>query len=174
MLTPILEEIEQRFKFNKSRKDRQHLINVLEVGFIWDILISRYQTVETTKIFLGFAKDTDLKFILQQGEKFLNKEIDRLEQVAVDFGIPTVKKPAENSLSIFDIEVVSDEYIYTHTLAGIQSYLPTLVTAFSHSTSSIIRTLFQEFLTEELKLYGNFFEYGMIKGWIKSPPTYRN
>ncbi|MBE0466049.1 MAG: hypothetical protein IBX71_02340 [Candidatus Desulforudis sp.] len=86
-----------------------------------------------------------------------------------------VAKSAEIQVAIdIDVEIVSDEHIYTHTLAGLQSFLPTLITAFSHSTSSMIRTLFQEFLTEELKLYGNFLEYGMIKGWVKSPPAYRN
>ncbi|MCK8817450.1 DUF3231 family protein [Natroniella sulfidigena] len=174
MLTPILEEIEQKLKLSKSRRDRQTLINVLEVGYVWDILTSRYQTLENTKVFLGIVQDSDLKFLLEQGKKFLTKEIKRLEKICSDFGIPTVKKPAENSLSVFDIEVVSDEYIYTHILAGLQSFLPTLVTAFSHSISSMIRTTFQEFLTEELNLYGNFLEYGMMKGWVKAPPAYRS
>jgi len=134
---------------------------------------TRYQTLETTKVFIGAVKDADLKFILLQGEKFLKKEIERLEKTAVEFGIPTTKKPAENPLSIFDVGFVSDEYIFTHTLAGIQSFLPTLVIAFNHSISAMIRTLFQEFLINELNLYSNFLDYGLIKGWINTPPAYR-
>lgn len=173
MLSKIIEEIEQKSKSMKSRRDRQREISVLEVGYVWDCLTSRYQTLETTKVFVNFAQDSDLKFILQQGEKFLHKEVERLETLAVEYGIPTVKKPAENSLSIFDSEVVTDEYIYTHTLAGMQSYMPTLTVAFTHCISPTIRSLFQEFLNEEMKLYSNFVEYGMIKGWINTPPAFR-
>lgn len=174
MLTQILEEIEQRFKFSKSRRDRQRLINVLEVGYIWDTLTTRYQSLETNKIFLGAVRDSDLKFILGQGEKFLKKEIERLEDLSVEFGIPTTKKPAENPLSIFDAEIFTDDYIYRHTLAGIQSFLPTIVIALTHAMSPMIRTLFQEFLTNELKLYSNFIEYGKIKSWVSTPPAYRS
>jgi len=121
-----MEEIEQVSKLRKSRTERQKLINVIEVGFIWDILSSRYDTLENTKVFIGFVKDTDLRIILLEGEKFIQREIDRLEKIVTEFGIPSTKKPAANALSIFDTEVVTDEFIYKHTLAGIQSFLPTL------------------------------------------------
>jgi len=173
MLSKIIEGIEQKSKSNKSRRDRQKDLNVLEVGYLWDILTSRYQTLETTKIFVSFAQDSDLKLILQQGVKFLQKEIEKLEPIAVDYGIPTVKKPSENPLSIFETEVVTDEYIYTNTLAGMQSYMPTLIIAFTHCTSAIIRSIFQEFLNNEMELYGDFIEYGILKGWVKNPPAYR-
>ncbi len=173
MLTPILNEIEQRFKLNKSRRDKQRFFNTLEIGFIWDALTSRYQTLDTTRVFLGAAKDSDLKFILQQGEKFLNKEIERLEQLSVELGIPTTEKPPENPLSIFDTEIFTDKYIYQHTLAGMQSFLPTLVVAFTHAISPMIRTLFEEFITEELKLYSDFLDYGMLKSWVSTPPAFR-
>lgn len=173
MLSKILEGIEQKNASNKSRRDRQKQLNVLEVGYLWDILISRYQTIETTKILVNFAQDTDLKLILQQGVKFLQKEIEKLETIAVDYGIPTVKKPSENPLSIFETEVITDEYIYTNTLAGMQSYMPTLIIAFTHCTSSMIRSMFQEFLTNEMELYSDYIEYGILKGWVKSPPAYR-
>lgn len=173
MLSRIIEEIEKKSKYNKSRRDRQKDLNVLEVGYLWDILTSRYQTIETTKIFSNFAQDKDLKLILQQGDEFLQKEIEKLETIAVDHGIPTVKKPSENPLSIFETEVVTDEYIYNATLTGMQSYMPTLTLAFTHCTSAMIRSLFQEFLIDEMKLYSDFIEYGTLKGWVKSPPAYR-
>lgn len=173
MLSRIIEELEQKSILNKSRRDRQKEISVLEVGYLWDCLTSRYQTLETTKIFVNFAKDADLKLILQQGEKFLHKQVERLEIMATEFGIPTVKKPPENSLSVFDTEVVTDEYIFTHTLSGMQSYMPTLTVAFTHCTSTMTKSLFQEFLTDEMKMYSNFIDYGIIKGWVATPPAYR-
>lgn len=62
MLTRIIEELEQRCKFSKSRRDRQKTINVLEVGMVWDMLATRYDTLEVTKTYYNFAKDADLKF----------------------------------------------------------------------------------------------------------------
>jgi len=173
MLTPILEEIEQRLKLNKSRRDQQRFFTTLEIGFLWDTLKARYQTLDTTRVFLGAVQDTDLKFILQQGEKFLSKEIERLEKVSVEIGISTTEKPPENPLSIFDTELFTDKYIYQHTLGGMQSFLPLLVIAFSHAISPMIRTLFQEFLTAELKLYSDFLDYGLLKSWVSTPPAYR-
>jgi len=173
MLTPVLEEIEQRFKLSKSRRDQQRFFTTLEVGYIWSTLTARYQTLDTTRVFLGAVRDTDLKFILQQGEKFLLKEIERLEKVSVEIGIPTTEKPPENPLSVFDTELFTDKYIYQHTLAGMQSFLIALTVAFTHANSPMIRTLFQEFLTEELKLTSNFMDYGILKSWVSTPPAYR-
>ncbi len=91
----------------------------------------------------------------------------------MELDIPTTEKPPENPINIFDTEFLTDKYIFQHTLANMQAYLPALATAFTHIISPAIRMTFEEFITEELKLYSDFLEYGKLKSWVSTPPAYR-
>jgi hypothetical protein len=173
MLTEIIKEIEKITSLGKSRTDKQKLLNSIEVGMIWDVLAARYDTIETTRVLLSFAKDKDLKFILQQGEKFLSREARIMEELTIEFGIASPMRPSANPLSIHDTEVVTDRYIFRQVLNGIQSFLPVLTYAFTRSISARIRDIFASFIAEELKLYSEFMEYGTFKGWVNSPPAFR-
>ncbi|WP_066636153.1 DUF3231 family protein [Desulfolucanica intricata] len=173
MLTKIIEEIEKITNIGKSPSEKQKEINVTEASLIWDLLTTRYDTLETNKVFENWAGDSDLKIILEQGDKFISKEIEILENITIEYGIPSPPRTTVNPVNIINKEVLSDKYIYRHTLGGIQAFLPTLVYGITHTISPTIRNIFIEFLTQEIKLYSNFFEYGLLKGYLATPPAYR-
>lgn len=99
------------------------------------------------------ARDTDLKLMLKQGEKFIIKEIEALEALVMEHSIASPLKPPVNPVTITGAEVVTDRYIYRTVFEGIQSLLPILTYAFSHCVSPSIRTMFESFVVNEMRVY---------------------
>ncbi|MEW6182674.1 MAG: hypothetical protein AB1500_05785 [Bacillota bacterium] len=91
----------------------------------------------------------------------------------MEFGIPSPVKPPVNPAGIFETEVVTDRYIFRCVFHEMQSFLPILMFAFTRSISAGIRDTLANFITGEMKLYSEYLEYGMFKGWINVPPAYR-
>lgn len=156
-----------------STKDKQRNINVSEVFHIWNHLTQRYSVIHITNILESFAKDGDLKLVLAAGRMTLENHVRILEKEMMTYGIPLPVRPAKQTQTTANLEEISDRYIFRRILRGIQSFLPTHTMAFIHSTSPKIRELFMSFLTEEMKLYDKFIEYGKIKGYEISPPIYK-
>ncbi len=169
----ILEQLEKIADIGNTKNELQREINVSEVTHLWNQLVSRYQIIETTKIFKNFVKSPDLNLILGRGIKILEQEITDLEKIVMVYGIPLPKRPPAGSDSPYKSEVITDEYIYTRILAGIGSFIPLASSAFLESTSPKLRELFKTYLIKEIDLYDKFFAYGQLKGLIMEPPAYR-
>lgn len=157
----------------KSTKDKSFSINVNEVFHLWNHLVQRYSVIFLTDLLGAQARDEDLKIILALGQKTLSKHIEVLEQEMMNYGIALPSRPPKKAKTSFPMEQVTDRYIFRRILRGIQGYLPTHVTAFSHSTSPKLRQLFMNFLIEEMKLYDKMVEYGKLKGYEIPPPMYK-
>lgn len=169
----IAEQIQRLTELGMSTRDKQRNINVSEVFHLWNHLAQRYHVIYTTDTLEAFARDEDLKLILDAGKKSLGKHTEILEKEMLEYGIPLPVRPPKQTQTTINMEQISDRYIYRRILRGIQSFLPTHTMAFVHSTSPKIRELFMTFLIEEMKMYDKYLEYGKIKGYLVLPPIYR-
>jgi hypothetical protein len=157
-----------------STMDRQKNINVSEVFHLWNHLVQRYDIIFLTNLLEHFARDKDLKIILEVGNKTLGQHITVLEKEMMAYGIPMPQRPPKRVQTTSSLEQINDRYIFRRILRGIQSFLPTHTAAFVHSTSPKIRELFMTFLIDEMKLYDKLMEYGKIKGYEIIPPIYKS
>lgn len=169
----LLKHLEKIADFRNSKEQLQKELNIFEGGFIWDILVSRYDVIERTQILKNFAQDPDLKMVIALGLDTLNEQTIKLENFMKAYGIPLPKKPPAASESALNVEVISDEFIFRTILAGIQDFIPKQALALIHATSAKVRENFLTMLINEVKIYDKFFVYGQLKGWVLDPPAYR-
>jgi hypothetical protein len=153
--------------------DKQRTISVSDVFHLWNHLQQRYYVMYLTKIFEIHARDEDLRLVLKYGKNTLGKHVDLLEKKLMEFAIPLPLRPPKQTQITESLEICSDRYIFRRVLRGIQSFLPTHTMAVIHSTCPLIRDLFLSFLTEEMKLYDEFMEYGKLKEYTLEPPIYK-
>lgn len=168
----ITTELEKLFDMGKSRKEKQSYLTVGEVFHIWNHLVLRYQIIETTNILANFAKDEELKVVIKMGADSLQEQVDTLEQLMNEYGIPFPPRSPKDANSTLGVEVITDRYIYNHILSGIKSMIPSHAGGFIHSNSSKIRSMFRNFLLKEMDLYDKLFEYGKLKGYPTEAPVY--
>ncbi|MEL7565257.1 MAG: DUF3231 family protein [Dehalobacterium sp.] len=158
---------------NKSLRNKQRTINVSEVYHLWNHLTQRYNVIFITNLLYSFVKDDDLKLVLSAGNKTLTKHVELLEKELLSYGIPLPLRPPKQTPKTVNCELISDRQIYRRILRGIQAFLPVHTMAFIHSTSPKVRDLFMSFLSEEMKIYDQYIEYGKIKEYLIRPPVYK-
>jgi len=169
----MFEQMQKIAELGMSTKEKQRNINVSEVFHLWNHLIQRYNVIHVTNILESFVRDEDLKLILNLGKNTLSNHISILEKEMMAYGIPLPIRPPKQTQTTTNFEEISDRHIFRRIFRGIQSFLPTHMMAFIHSTSPKIRELFMSFLVEEMKIYDKLLEYGKIKEYEISPPKYK-
>lgn len=172
-MVQILSIIEHITDIGKSTKQEQSEANVSEIWHLWSHLIARYDVIERTQVLANFAEDPDLKIVLNQGIKILQKQCNELEKIMKHYGIPMPLQPPDNANSPLSVETITDRYIFRSIMAGIQAFLPLHLNAFTQSTSPKLREFFKTLLLEEINVYDEFVEYGKFKNWLEEPPAYR-
>lgn len=90
----------------------------------------------------------------------------------MEFGIPLPERPPETVTSTFDVEEITDKYIYRRILRDIQDFLNIHLSALTQASSATMRRTFIKLLFEEVKIFDSFMEYGKVKGWTYVPPHY--
>ncbi|MDQ7092503.1 DUF3231 family protein [Desulfosporosinus sp. PR] len=173
LLTAISRAIEKINSIGKTAKDKQSKISVSEVWHLWDLLVARYDVISETQMLKDFASDFDFKFILESGLDTLKDQVNHLERLMGEYGIPLPEKPPETVTSTVDLEEITDKYIYRRILRGIQDFLNIHLSSVSQATSAIMRGTFIAMLVEEIKIFDGFMEYGKLKGWTYTPPHYK-
>ncbi|MBS4020961.1 MAG: hypothetical protein KGZ79_00870 [Dethiobacter sp.] len=169
----IMEKLQKLAENSKSTTEKQSMINVNEVFFIWDIVVTKYDIMESVKISENFIKDKDLKFIAEQLVKGLETGIINMEKVMIDYGIPFPERPPVGSNVTAGIEDFSDRFIYTSLFEGIQSFFPILGSGFMNSTNPKVRKAIKDHLLLTIELQELIVDYGKLKGFINEPPIYR-
>ncbi|MHB1420963.1 MAG: DUF3231 family protein [Bacillota bacterium] len=169
----ILKYIGKISEMDKSLRDKQRTINVSEVYHLWNHLMQRYNVIYITNLLNSFVKDDDLKLVLNSGNKTLTNHTKLLEKELLNYGISLPLRPPKQTQETVNSKLISDRYIYRRILRGIQAFLPVHTMAFIHSTSPKLRDLFMSFMSEEMKIYDKYLEYGKIKHYLLRPPVYR-
>lgn len=156
------------YHIGKAETATEPIIDVLEASLLWDMLLSRYLCIEETQIYQNYAHDPEFKeFIAAVGIKVLEKQMNL-------FNIPMPKRPPKSYNQPSCDQVLTDEFIYKKILRGCQQFVDTHSRSIRSSvTNDSLRTMFNNFLNEELMLFDKLLKYGKHKGWLEQPPVYR-
>jgi hypothetical protein len=160
-------------EIGKSPRERQILLNVSEVFSIWDILVMKFDIMETVQIFEKSIEDYDLKIIKDQVASVLQKGIEDMEELMNLYGLPFPIRPPVGSNSTLILEYVTDREIYQSFFEGLQAFFPLLAAGFMNSTSPRIRKAFKVHLISTIETHEILVEYGKLKGYLNEPPVYR-
>lgn len=169
----LMDKIGKLASIGKTREEMQEQITVIEVWSLWNHLTSRYHIITDTQILANFARDVDLKALLNEGLKVLQREAQVIEKELDSFGVALPESPPAKSSSPLNVEVMQDEFIFRSVFSGMASFMPTHFSSVLHATNARLREMFRAFLIDELDMYDRLMMYGQTKGWITNPPMYR-
>ena len=169
----VMEKVQQLTEIGKSAEEKQHLINVSEVFYVWDIMVMKYDILNTIRILENFINQKDLKFIAEQLAKGLTQGITAMELIMEDYSIPFPVRPPAGNKTTDCLENITEKYIFEAIYEGAQSFFPVLASGFMNSTSPKVRKAFKNHLLLTIELLELIVEYGKLKGLINEPPVYR-
>lgn len=158
-----------------DQSDVQEKLDSGEAFHLWDHLTARYDTLETTQIFKNFAHDPDFATILLMGfAGVLQKQINILEKEMDHFSLPLTDRPPKSIKSITNQDALEDEWMYRCIFTGMQFMIELHATALKqNATNDRLRSVYEEFLWEELDTLDHWIKYGKAKGWLRHAPMYK-
>jgi len=166
----MLKEVTELF-FGKKQPPP---LDNLETYNLWDMLQTRYGTVEQVKLFQNYVHDKDFKFLLTQNIlKLFQKQINELETLMETYQISMPRRPPNSVRTPTNAEAFTDHFIASTMMTRLQENIGLHIRAIRTSiTNDSIRALFQSYLFTELDLYDSAVKYLKLKGWIGMPPLY--
>ncbi len=149
------------------------MITIAEAYSIWKILDNRYQALISTKTYLDQVKDAEFKKIIIDGIEVLETQIKKLEKLTKEFSINMPNRPPEDSNASINYETITDRFIYRSIIENIYNAMFQHLANYQRANSSNLKTIFRNFLNEEIDLYDGFHEYGKVKSYIQEAPAFR-
>jgi len=158
---------------NQLKSKTQSLIDVAEANNLWDLTLTKHRGIDRALIWSTYAKDTELKVILQQSIEKGKKQVKSLEDELNKYSIMGPKRSRAKMNVSVNSELLLDEDLGGYLFLAIQEDIELVFRAFRTSTTNdAIRALFVKFLTDEISDMDKLVRYLKIKGWIETPPIY--
>ena len=114
----------------------------------------RYEQIELIGLFSSFAHDTEFKVILQHGLYIYNKQVKKLEQLAIKLNVPLPNRPALPVTSPIDPETITDKFMYriilSWELASLDAHVRAIIETIRNDS---LRRLWNGLLNSELEYY---------------------
>ncbi len=159
--------------FKKSRGLKEE-IDIKEAFNIWNMLRSRYHSVDTIRLFQNLTHDRDFDIILGQLLDEWKKYIELYEDKAKKLQLKVPNRPPYDYETSVQVDQFSDGYIYRGIYNGILADMYPLVTAYrTTTTNDSVRQIIQDDLVEHLSSFELLYKYGKLKGWMDEPPAYK-
>jgi spore coat protein CotF len=87
--------------------------------------------------------------------------MDGLEALMIEYGVPMPPKPSEKFTYTNEVEVSTDKFIFTQIFVGIQTFIPIHASAFTQSTSPKIRETYKKLLLDQVNITISFMNTGI-------------
>ncbi|WP_408956388.1 spore coat protein [Natroniella sp. ANB-PHB2] len=155
-----------------QKKNKQMKVHVGEAFYLWELLVARYDSLDKTQIYCEFINDKDFLAIVKRGIQKLKSQIGKLENIMSDLGITLPNRPPAKVNINNNITIVKDKMIFRDIHRGIQGYIDLHTRAFKSATNTKLRSLFKDYLIQELDMAEKLVEYGQLKGWFLIPPPF--
>ena len=162
------------YHIGRAETAKEPQIAAIDSYFLWDQLVSRYDIIEQTQIWLNFAHDPEFRLILERGlSEALEKQVNELERQMNKFKLPLPPRPPKSANIISDSGILTDKFMFKQVFTGIQLFID----LHAHTIRSVIhndtlRKMFIKFANQELEIFDRLCKYGKIKGWLEVIPLY--
>lgn len=169
----IMDKIQKVADIGKSTREKQKNINVIEVFYVWDILVIKMDALETIQLLEHMIEDHDLKIVKNKVKEVLVEGIKDMEAIMTEYDLPfPMRPPADVSSSIY-LEAVNDRDIFQMLYEVGGAFFPILGIGFMQSTTPDVRKAIKNHLLLTIELQEILVEYGKLKGYLNQPPLYR-
>lgn len=149
-------------------------VNTQEAYNLWDMLQTRYSTVEQIQIFQNFIHDVDFKILASITlNTVFEDQINELEGVMNNCGLGLPRRPPKTVRTPANTEAIEDRFVADIFLTMLQENLSMHLRAIRTSlTNDNVRKLIIKYLRAELGVYDKTVKYFKLKGWVGKPPIY--
>lgn len=172
-IVDLMDKLQKITDIGKSAKDKQRIINVSEVFYIWDILVTKLDILETIQLYENFIEDYDLKVIKDGVKNGITTGITDMEKLMDSYALPFPERPPAGIKTTVDLEQLTDRYIYQGLFEAIQAFFYILASGFMNSYTPDIRKAIKNHLLLTIELQETLVDYGKLKGFLNEPPIYR-
>ncbi|HWI55406.1 MAG TPA: hypothetical protein VNT57_06920, partial [Desulfobacteria bacterium] len=134
-IVDVMDKIQKIAQIGKSAREKQSIINVVEVFYVWDILVTKLDVLENIEIFENMIEDTDLKLINHQVKDTLTGGIKDMEKIMHTYDLPFPSRPPTAVNSTVRLENVTDRDIFQMLYEAVQAFFPIMGIGFMQSTT---------------------------------------
>ncbi|MDI6711161.1 MAG: DUF3231 family protein [Bacillota bacterium] len=163
------------YHIGKAENAKKPVLDCGEAFALWDQLVSRYNIIEQTQLYLNFVHDPEFKYVLRKGlAEALEKQVNTLEEEMNRYEMPLPHRPPKSVNIPVSGTLMEDRFLFAQVFTGIQGFLDSHIrTIRSVVTNDPLRAVFIRFAKEELDIFNDLCKYGKIKGWLEQPPIYQ-
>ena len=149
-------------------------ISAGEAFILWDNLISRYDIIMATNLYINHVHDPEFALILRQGlDGVLQKQVAELEKLMKKYQLPLPRRNPKSVQFRENTSLINDQYIFNRLFTGIQNFVSNHIRSVRIVVyNKDLRKFNIRNLKTELKLYNALCKYGKLKGWIAVPPLH--
>lgn len=152
---------------------QQQLLDIAESFNLWDILKSKYMTIERIQIWQNFTHDIELKALLKLYVQDLFSDKKLLEKELSKFAMKTPDNHIVGLQSSVNPDMIRDQFIANDIFLYLQEDIETLLRSFrSSTTNEQVRSLLLRMTQESIERLDGIVKYLRLKGWIEVPPLY--
>ena len=168
-------KIRDFFQIQKKPETKSRHVDIREAFTLWDILNSKYMTMEKLLICISLVQDADLKLMLKQIEKEVGKNIGILHQQLKMYNIVSPNKNRAAANVTASTELMNDEFIAMDMLLYQQEHIENLlISLYSIVTNDEVREVITDMLLRTIKSTDNLMKHVSMRGWIGNPPAYQH
>lgn len=142
---------------------------------MWDILNSKYMATEKLLVSKSFVRDADLKRLLIEIEKEIQKNIEILQQQLKMYNIISPNKNRVAASVTANPEALSDEFIAMEVLLYEQEHAENLlISLYSLITNDNVRDVIRDMLLSTVETVDEMMKHMTLRGWMGIPPAYQH
>ena len=158
---------------NKA-KNREDSLDVQEAFNIYNLLKTRYVSIQTVQLFKNFVHDVGWEIILDKFQKDFEKQIIILEELGQKFRIILPDRPPRDIKFVTHINDITDDYIYKTIYHDLVAQLMFLIQSVrSTGTNDNLRNIIVKDLIIHLEDFDVLYKFGKLNGWEETYPNYK-
>ena len=158
----------------KKVKKRDEKIDVQEAFNIYNLLNTRYVSIQTVQLFKNFVHDIGWDIILDKFQKDFEKQIIILAELGRKFRIVMPNRPPVDTKFATRINHITDDYIYKTIYHDLVAQLLFLIQSVrSTSTNDNLRNIIIKDLIIHLEDFDTLYRFGKLNGWEESYPIHK-
>jgi len=156
-------------------KNQKLQIDCQEAYNLWDALKSRYDAVQLIQVYQNFVHDVDFKVLVSQTfMELMDQHIKKIEKQMNTYQLLLPDRPPKSVRTPSNTEALEDKFIATRFISLFQENVTQQLRFIRTSlTNDDVRKMFVKFLKDEVDLYNNAIKYVKLKGWLGTPPMYK-
>lgn len=148
----------------------------IEAAFnIWNLLVARYESLESVQIYANFIHDKDFIVVVELLKKVFEGQINILEHEATKFRLKLPIRPAAEVRTNIKVNELTDKYLYKRLFSDMMNEMFSLSRSVRTTlTNDRLRMLFRDYMFNHMSAFEKLYLYGRIKGWEEIVPAYKN